>query len=43
MVTEEVVYGNFKEALEKCKYLEENDAIFMSKMLLTGHMDLLRF
>ncbi len=42
MVTEPVMYGNFKKALAKCRYLDEPDAIFVAKQILNGHVDLLR-
>jgi hypothetical protein len=29
--------------MEKCKYIDETDAIFLSKQMLNGHVDLLRF
>lgn len=42
MITEPVFYGNFKKALEKSKYLDEPDAIFIAKQMLSGHVDTLR-
>jgi serine/threonine protein kinase len=42
IVTEPVLFGNFKKALEKCKYLDEPDAIFVAKQILNGHIDLMR-
>ena len=42
LVTERVGYGNLGQALTKCERLDDNDSIFISKMILSGHIDLLR-
>lgn len=42
MISEYVSHGNLSNALAKCKRLDEPDAIFVSKMLLNGYVDLLR-
>ena len=41
-VTERVAYGNLGKALQKCQRLDDNDSLFMAKMILNGHIDLLR-
>lgn len=41
-VTEKVSYGNLGRALQKCERLDDADSLFMAKMILNGHTDLLR-
>ena len=41
-ITERVGYGNLGRGLQKCERLDDADSIFMSKMILNGHIDLLR-
>jgi serine/threonine protein kinase len=40
--TEPVTFSNFKSALQKCKKLDDFDAIFIAKIILATHADLLR-
>ena len=42
IIQEKCQYGTLKKALAKCKRLDDDDSIFISKMLLNGHIDLLR-
>lgn len=42
IVQENCQYGTLKKALTKCKRLEDEDSVAISKMLLNGHIDLLR-
>ena len=42
VVTEQVTYGTLEAALIQCKKLDENDACFMAKYLLTGFVDAAR-
>jgi hypothetical protein len=42
LTTEQATYNNLRFALEKCKKLDDSDAIFMSKILLSSHVELLR-
>lgn len=42
VATEPVLFSNMKEALRKCKKLDDFDAIFLSKVILGVHVDLLR-
>ena len=42
IIQEKCQYGTLKKALGKCKRLDDDDSIFISKMLLNGHIDLLR-
>lgn len=41
-ITERVGFGNLGKALQKCERLDDTDSIFMAKMILNGHTDLLR-
>ncbi len=41
-ITERVSFGNLGQALIKCERLDDADSLFMSKMILNGHIDLLR-
>lgn len=41
-VTERVSYGNLNKALQKCERIDDADSIFLAKMILNGHIDLLR-
>lgn len=40
--TEQVTFSNLKFALAKCQKLDDSDAVFMSRVLLSAHVDLLR-
>lgn len=42
LATEKVIFSNLKSALQKCKKVDDFDAIFLYKMILTVHMELLR-
>ena len=42
IVQENCEYGALKKALAKCKRLDDDDSIFVGKILLNGHIDLLR-
>lgn len=42
IVQEKCEYGTLKKALTKCKRLDDDDSIFMSKLILNGHIDCLR-
>jgi hypothetical protein len=42
LITEQVTYSNLKKALISSQRLDEQDSIFISKSLLSGHTDLLR-
>jgi hypothetical protein len=42
VVTEPILYSNLKSALKNCNYLDEPDAIFLTKQILSGYVDLLR-
>ncbi len=42
VTTEQVTYSNMKNALAKCKKLDDFDAVFLSKIILSTHADLLR-
>lgn len=42
IATEQVTFSNLKNALSKCKKLDDSDAVFLSKVLLSTHVDLLR-
>lgn len=42
LIQERCDYGTLKKALKKCKRFEDEDSVFISKMLLNGHIDLLR-
>lgn len=41
-ITERVSFGNLGKALVKCERLDDGDSLFMAKMILNGHIDLLR-
>ena len=41
-ITERVTYGNLRDALQRCDRLDDADSIFISKLILNGHIDLLR-
>ena len=41
-ITERVSYGSLQNALAKCERLDDNDAIYVAKTILNGHIDLLR-
>jgi hypothetical protein len=42
LVQESTPYGTLKNALNKCKRLDDDDSVFLAKMMLNGHIDLLR-
>lgn len=42
MITEQVNYGTVASGLANCKKLDENDALYIAKYLLTGYADILR-
>ena len=42
MATERVTFSTLKTALNKCKKLDDYDAIFLCKVILGVHVDLLR-
>lgn len=42
IVQEKCEYGTLRKALVKCSRLDDDDSVFISKMLLNGHIDLLR-
>ena len=42
IVQEFVDYGTLKRALAKCKRLNDDDSVFLTKMILNGHIDMLR-
>ena len=42
ITTEQVTFSNLRFALEKCKKLDDFDAIFLSKVILNAHVDLMR-
>ena len=42
MITEQVNYGTVASGLANCKKLDENDALYIAKYLLTGYADVLR-
>lgn len=42
IVQEHVPYGTLKKALAKCRRLDDDDSVYISKMILNGHIDLLR-
>ena len=42
IVQENCEYGTLKKALARCKRLDDDDSIFVGKILLNGHIDLLR-
>ena len=42
MATEPVTFSNMKYALQKCNKFDDFDAIFISKIILGVHVDLLR-
>ena len=42
IIQEHVGYGTLKKALAKCKRFDDDDSVFISKMILNGHIDLLR-
>jgi hypothetical protein len=42
LAQEQVSFGTLKFALQKCRKLDDFDAIFLSKVLLCAHADLMR-
>lgn len=42
VVTEQVTFGTLKKALRTCEHLDENDSVFIARMMLNGHVDMLR-
>ena len=42
IIQEFVGYGTLKNALAKCKRFDDDDSVFVAKMILNGHIDLLR-
>lgn len=42
VITEQVTYGTLKRGLSVCEHLDENDSVFIARVLLNGHVDLLR-
>lgn len=42
LVQEFTPYGTLRKALSKCKRLDDDDSVYLSKMILNGHIDLLR-
>ena len=42
MATERVAFADLKFALSSCRKLDDFDAVFMSKLILAAHLDMLR-
>lgn len=42
VATEQATFSTLRHALEKCQKLDDADAIFMCKLILSAHVDLLR-
>ncbi len=42
VVTEQINYGSLATGLASCKKLDDNDALFLCKYLLTGYMEVVR-
>lgn len=42
IVQEHCAYGTLEKALAKCKRFDYDDSVYISKMILNGHIDLLR-
>lgn len=41
-ITEDAPYGTLGNAMSRCRRLEDNDALFVAKSMLNGHIDMLR-
>jgi hypothetical protein len=42
VVTEQVTFGTLEMALNQCRKLDESDALYVAKYLLTGYMEAAR-